>query len=300
MVLELTGYVGDPCITTEELPGELETPGEIVNYVPYGTMIQNNNKYSWNKVTYETDDTLPEGMQLLSDGELYGVPKIDGLTDDISFTFTVTMKNSYSGFSESKKTYTITVKENTDENIESATDDGYELKERLSDTITESSTGTLSLRSYGEYSQFQDVYLDGVKLEQGADKDYVKSEGSTIITVRSETLTKKTGRHTISIEFRNSNNEVKKTAQNYNVVRRNSNTSGGGSGSGGSSSSSSSTNKVDKVNSSNSSSSSSSSSSSKKKTSKKKTSKKKTTTKKTTKTSTITKTYTVKSGDTLW
>ena len=67
VVLTLTGTVGDPSIITKEIPG-------AVKYVPYGTMIQNNNKYSWNTVSYSMiGGRLPKGMTVRQNGEIYGV-----------------------------------------------------------------------------------------------------------------------------------------------------------------------------------------------------------------------------------
>lgn len=69
MVLTLTGMVGDPSITTKDIPA-------AVKYVPYGTVIQNNNKYSWNKTSYTmVSGTLPAGMTIRENGEIYGVPQ---------------------------------------------------------------------------------------------------------------------------------------------------------------------------------------------------------------------------------
>ena len=50
MILELTGTVGDPSITTTDIP-------QSVKYVPYGPLILNSNKYySWNRVSYALED----------------------------------------------------------------------------------------------------------------------------------------------------------------------------------------------------------------------------------------------------
>ena len=120
MELTLTGIVGDPGITTKEIP-------QAVKYVPYGTMIQNNNKYSWNQVQYsQLEGKLPKGMKMLPNGELYGVP-----TEAGTFTFTVMMENIHSSFSPSMKTFTMTVVENTDDNVDASTDQGYHLSQRI-------------------------------------------------------------------------------------------------------------------------------------------------------------------------
>lgn len=222
MVLTLTGTVGDPTITTKEVP-------KAVKYVPYGTMIQNNNKYSWNTVSYRLlSGKLPSGVELKRNGELYGVPKEFG-----EFKFEVQMNNSYTGFRASTKEFTLTVLDNTDENVEQATDADYTLSQRIGD-IDVSSTGNYLVVSEGVFTEFQDIYLDGEKLVKGT--DYTAESGSTRITITAQTLKKDgtQGSHTIGIEFRNSDDEVKKAAQNYKVTKQTS--SGGGSTGGGSSS----------------------------------------------------------------
>lgn len=219
MVLTLTGTVGNPSITTEEIP-------DAVQYVPYGTMIQNSNKYSWNKVSYELySGSLPEGMIIKPNGELYGVPRETG-----KFTFTVRMTNSYSSFGSSSKTFTMTVNANTDAYVEGSTDPGYELTQRvLYDYSTDA--GDQLLVSQGVYAEFVDLYLDGVKLTDGV--DYTSESGSTRITIYAQTLTNNMaeGTHTLGIEFRTQGTDLlKRAAQNY-VVGRSGSNSGQGSGS---------------------------------------------------------------------
>lgn len=222
VVLTLTGMVGDPGITTEEIP-------DAVKYVHYGTMIQNNNKYDFNTVSYRlTDGALPEGMTLRSNGELYGVPKEAG-----EFWFAVEMTNSYSGLDSSEAGFTLTVIENTDENVDNATDENYDLKERVPD-ITLSNTSDHTMASIGLFDQWENLYLDGEMLTEGV--DYTAESGSTRLTIRSQTLKagNTVGTHTLSAEFRTPDTKtLKRAAQNYRVTDS---SSGGGSSSGGSSS----------------------------------------------------------------
>lgn len=210
MVLTLTGTVGNPSITTTEIP-------EAVRYVPYGTMIQNSNKYSWNQVSYKLyGGALPTGMIVKPNGELYGVP-----TEAGTFTFTVEMTNSYSSFGRSTKTYTMTVKENTDANVDAATDSGYDLTQRVQYAY-DTSAGDQLMVSRGVYGEFVDLYLDGVKLTDGV--DYTSESGSTRITIYSQTLTNNLaeGTHTLGIEFRNQADTLKRAAQNYVIGGTNS------------------------------------------------------------------------------
>lgn len=175
MELTLTGVIGDPCIITKEIPPAVE-------YVPYGTMIQNNNKYSWNRVTYTiVEGGLPEGMELKSNGELYGVPMKSG-------TFPITLKatNSSSEFGSSSATLVLTVNENTNANVYTASDEGYIIENPIGtevaayDYILKEAKDQLFVSS-GEYSEFVDFWLNGKKLIDGV--DYTKDSGSTRITI---------------------------------------------------------------------------------------------------------------------
>lgn len=233
MVLTLSGTIGDPGITTAEIP-------DAVKYVPYGTMIQNNNKYSWNSVSYSlAGGTLPGGMRLYPNGELYGVPLESG-----EFTFTVRMRNSFSKFRSSEKTFTLTVKDNTNLNVYNASDSGYTLAEHVGTEVGAGSRDYLLNRisdqlfvSTGQYGEFIDFWLNGEKLVEG--EDYTKESGSTRITIRRQTFEKKAkrGTNTLAAEFRvqgDRSKELKRTAQNFRLEAApsggsTSNGSGGGS-----------------------------------------------------------------------
>lgn len=238
MVLTLTGTIGDPAIVTKEIPA-------AVKYVPYGTMIQNSNKYSWNQVSYRLySGDLPEGMEIKSNGEIYGVPKETG-----SFTFTVRMQNgSRFSYSNSEATYTLNVLENTNQNVESATDEGYGLKERVPTIYIGSESGgnyvdnsaSQMMVSNGVFSEYRAVYLDGNKLVEG--QDYSAASGSTRIALLTSTLrnvdtTKK--EHTLAIEFRTGDGDLKRAAQNYVLVADGNSSDNGSSDSGSSDSGSS-------------------------------------------------------------
>ena len=226
MVLTLTGTIGNPHITTESVPG-------AVKYVPYGTMIQNNNKYSWNHVTYSLEyGELPDGMQVYPNGELYGVPKSAG-----TFTFTVLMKNSSSFFKDDSKTFTLTIAENTDDNVKNATDAGYTVLNFIPDVPAGLAQDQV-FRSEGQFGEFKKVFLDGNELVK--DTDYVANEGSTRITIKAETMKKQSkGKHTLGVEFRQGDNTLKRAAQNFNVgegIRPSASGGGGGSSNDGGSS----------------------------------------------------------------
>ena len=229
MILNLSGTVGDPCITTPDIP-------EAVKYVPYGPMILNNNKYySWNKVSYSlADGVLPTGVKVEQNGEIYGVPKETG-----EFTFTIRMDNSYSGFKPSLKTYTLTVLENTDTNVDDSTDPEYNLTQRVQNVYISASGSTdlsedrRTLVSQGNYDEFKYVFLDGVMLTEG--QDYTSESGSTRITIMWQTLLSGSastpGTHTIGIEFRNGKDEIlKRAAQNFVIEKESDSDDGGDSG----------------------------------------------------------------------
>lgn len=226
VVLTLTGTIGNPCISTTEIP-------EAVKYVPYGTMIQNNNKYSWNTVSYSLyGGSLPEGMIIKPNGELYGVPKETG-----EFTFGVYMTNSASQFNSARKEFTLVVNDNTDANVDGATDAGYDVTQRIPALPFGNVSSNQLFVSQGVFDQFVNVYLDGEMLEAG--KDYTAESGSTRITILSQTLNNglEEGTHTLGVEFRTPDTDtLKRAAQNFEISKtansgnNNSNNSGNNNG----------------------------------------------------------------------
>ncbi len=236
MVLNLTGIVGDPCITTTEIP-------DAVKYVPYSVMIQNNNKYQdFNKVRYHLEEgTLPKGMAIYDNGELYGIPLESG-----TFIFTVRMDNSYGKFKSSYQTLTLNVKDNTNLNVYNESDTEYTIKVPIGKEAGEGTrdyvlrnTSDQPFVSNGEFDDFIALWLNGEQLVEGV--DYTREKGSTKMTIKSQTFkTKvKSGLNTIAAEFRKGGkhrvNELKRTAQNFRISVPD--TSGNGSAGGSSSSS---------------------------------------------------------------
>ena len=224
-VLTLTGMAGNPQITTAEIPA-------AVKYVPYGTMIQNSNKYSNNVITYEmTYGVLPEGMELRPNGELYGVPKETG-----EFEFGVRITGSINGFTSDSSDFTLIVNDNTDPNVDGATDEGYTVLQRIPN-LTMDDPNSYTFVSEGVYGEYKAVYLDGEKLVEGV--DYTSESGSTRITLRSQTLVSSNteGAHTIGVEFRSSSDDsLKRAAQNYRIIPGSINDRVGGGAAGSSSS----------------------------------------------------------------
>lgn len=202
--LTLTGTTKNASITTTSIR-------TAVKYVPFGMMIQNDNKYKSNKVSYYlVNGKLPEGVVIKPNGELYGVPLESG-----EFQFTIRLRDSTGNSDE--KTYTWTVLNNTDQDVDNQNDVGYSPTEKVPYALSDGSLNDEYLYvSPGTYDQFIDVYLDGQKLISG--KDYTSESGSTRITIKGQTLASKgDGTHTIGVEFRTEqkNGELKASAQNY-------------------------------------------------------------------------------------
>lgn len=235
VLIKLRGYAGNPKITTESL-------GEGVKYVPYSYVVATNSMYDWNKVTFSIEaGELPEGVTMdEKTGEIYGVPKVTG-----EFPITVMASYSREEFAPSYAQFTLKINEYTDDNVYGASDPGYEVQEHVGTQVSDTEFGVhhyvLTERddqlfvSTGVLGEFQDLWLNGGKLVDGV--DYSKESGSTRITIRRQTFENKanqTGSNTIAAEFRvdgRRENELKRTAQNFNIDFQ----EGGGSGKQGSS-----------------------------------------------------------------
>lgn len=223
VVITLTGIAFTPEITTGSLP-------HGVKYVPYGQLVMTNNEYEWLQTTFTlVSGQLPAGIELRANGEIYGTPRNSG-----SYEFNVKADYEVVGAFASDYNYTgdvisadtsdygthlyLNILDNTGANVESQTDIHYELLDRVPDMR---SYQAQLFRSNGEYGNFVDFWLDGVKLTEG--QDYDSEEGSTKITIRAQTFQNAgTGTHTIAAEFRdggntNLNSTLKRTAQNYTV-----------------------------------------------------------------------------------
>lgn len=208
----LTGISGTPEITTTEIV-------DGVKYVPYSSVIQTNSMYAADSISFElVEGELPEGVELMPDGELYGVPQEIG-----EFEFYVKMY--YKGEYADSAGYTLTIIENSDSNVWESTDSGYEVTIPVGEEDTTQGEHAYVLTEYadqvfesqGEFDYFVDFWLDGEKLIR--DVDYLAEEGSTKITIYAETFREAgTGSHTIAAEFREGGTEdgaLKRAAQNY-------------------------------------------------------------------------------------
>ena len=231
--IKLTGTAAVPGFTTDAV-------SEGVKYVPYAFMVATDNMYAWNKTSFElVSGTLPKGVELNSTGELYGVPQESG-----TFNFTVKVTHSSEQFADypNEQSFTLVINENSDANVYQASDKSYELKQALGAEQTsgehdyyleDASTDQLFV-SYGDYylknvnsnyfitsggkpvKSFQSLWLNGEELTEGV--DYTAEQGSTVITIRSQTFANKANRNganTIAMEFRDYYGELKRTAQNF-------------------------------------------------------------------------------------
>lgn len=225
--IKLTGTSGPIKITTNSIVNG-------VKYVPYNSVIQTNSMDASDAIAFSvTSGALPDGVTLFPNGKLYGMPTKAG-----EYTFTVKAAYTKDDTLSDSKTFTITILDNTDANVDAATDEGYELKDRVPDVIeVTDKAGTYItedqiFRSNGQLVEFVKFFLDGEELVQGT--DYDAESGSTKITVRGQTLAKKgSGTHTLSAEFRTNKsdtNTVKRASQNYRISYKGGGSSGGGGG----------------------------------------------------------------------
>lgn len=210
LTFDLTGKAQEAQIVTETL-------ATGVRYVPYNSMIQTDVMGAADAVTFSYTGKMPDGITLFPNGKLYGVPT--GQAGDYTFTVTATYQapGEVGIVTTNSKEFTLTVLDNTAENVDAATDKGYELLDRVDDTVT--GTAEQVFRSNGDLSQFMYFYLDGVKLTKN--KDFTLEEGSTRIVIQPQALKNRgSGTHTLAAEFRTNSldtNTVKRAAQNYAI-----------------------------------------------------------------------------------
>ena len=226
VVINLIGYSQNPEIVTNR---EDFSKVAAIKYVPYSYMITTDNMYDWLDVSYELDSgALPKGVELYPEtGEIYGVPEEAG-TFDIRVKAKFTSKKTSCELSSSTVNLVLKVEENTAENVFKASSKGYEIKQALGTDMGDYNFVLTSFEdavfvSYGEFSEYCGVWLNGNKLEEG--KDYDAESGSTRITIHGETFentdyVNQDGENTIAIEFRKGgdrNEELKRTSQNFTI-----------------------------------------------------------------------------------
>lgn len=225
--IKLTGLAGEPQIITSSVV-------DGVKWVPYSSIIQTNYMYGSSDIKFTLKDgKLPQGLVVKPSGEIYGNPQEMGefsfeVAAEMSIRSSLRGNLSWSDTAEFK----LAIKDNTNENVWNATDQNYDVATAIPNT-----DGTLTIPnmntaqnswdnetqiflSQGQFADFIDLWLDGAKLQDGV--DYEKDEGSTRLTLRTETLgNKEAGTHTLSMEFREGDKELgtlKRAAQNYVIT----------------------------------------------------------------------------------
>lgn len=225
--IKLTGLAGEPQIVTSDVV-------EGVKWVSYSSIIQTNYMYGSSDIKFTLKDgKLPQGLIVKPSGEIYGNPLEMGefsfkVAADMSITSALRGNMTWSDTAEFK----LVINDNTDENVWNATDQSYEITTAIPNT-----DGTLTIDnmnaaqnswdsetqvflSQGQFADFIDLWLDGVRLQEGV--DYEKEEGSTSLTIRTRTLGgKSVGTHTLNMEFREGDKELgtlKRAAQNYKIT----------------------------------------------------------------------------------
>lgn len=264
--INLTGIAGVPRIVTRDLY-------EGVKYVPYSCVIMTNCMHGNNGMKFKLSDdsVLPEGIELLDNGLLYGVPKESGeFPISISAVYDPGLSSIFNrdtAYDVGSVNYTLIIADNTDENVDAVNtgEFGHELTERVSGNITVYYTSSYPIEEYysmygklpddfviqdieydssmfrseGEYEDFTAFYLDGERLSEEAG-DYSSHSGSTVITVNDQTFRSaaesEEDKHTLAAEFKQEgSSEVKKSAQNFEIkyVYRSGNQSGNNGGNNG-------------------------------------------------------------------
>ena len=230
VVIHLSGSAIQPVIRTQELT-------YAVKYVPYSYIISTSNMNEKVGVTYELWGKLPSGMYFdTKTGELYGVP-----TETGTYSFTVKANYSDPGFKPSTQTLELEVKDNEDETVFNATDEGYEIVpeengvngyvgEQVSDYSFELDLENAeeTFITGGDFAEFEKLWINGVELKAGT--DFVAEPGSTIAHLFLDIIRKKPvlreGRNTISAQYK-----INEISAQYKINESGGNSAGSSSGS---------------------------------------------------------------------
>ena len=182
-----------------------------VKYVPYSQLVATNNTNRYSRTKFiVTSGTLPDGLELYSNGEIYGVPKTTGV-----FRFTVREE-----VSSTSAALLIEIKDNlndlvwyesTSEPVQTIGDatggyyDQYEYEAGHCYLVNGDSIAGMVFKTELPYEeQFMTLWLNGEELKNGV--DYNAEEGSTVITFLSHADTYvEPGRNTLSTEHRADN-----------------------------------------------------------------------------------------------
>lgn len=230
VVISLNGTVKTPEIITDNL-------SDAVKYVPYQYIIATDNIHDNIREEFEIvegEQALPKGLVFnKKTGEISGVPQVpDNNAEYEDYEFTIKVNYFNEGETESfesvSKKFKLRVNSNTNDNVYNASDEGYTIKKHIGaktenshEFVLENIEEDQMFVSNGSYGEFVDLWLNGERLEE--DKDYDSESGSTKITIKSQTFENKAdkdGTNTIAMEFRNDDNEVNRTAQNFNIKKQ--------------------------------------------------------------------------------
>lgn len=230
VVISLNGTVKTPEIITDNL-------SDAVKYVPYQYIIATDNIHDNIREEFEIvegEQALPKGLVFnKKTGEISGVPQVpDNNAEYEDYEFTIKVNYFNEGETESfesvSKKFKLRVNSNTNDNVYNASDEGYTIKKHIGaktenshEFVLENIEEDQMFVSNGSYGEFVDLWLNGEKLEEGI--DYDSESGSTKITIKSQTFENKAdkdGTNTIAMEFRNDDNEVNRTAQNFNIKKQ--------------------------------------------------------------------------------
>jgi hypothetical protein len=215
-----------------------------VRYVPYSEHIMGNDSKPGGDETFrcELTGTLPSGLSLDPGGVVSGVPMAAGTW---KFSVLCRWSDLAAGKTEDEpweEFYQLTVAGNTDDAVQKPND--YPIVDPVGTPDSgrpghfyKTAYSEESLTIDGPYAEFTRLLIDGVEQERGV--DYTAREGSTVITIRSQTFRKVgEGTHTIAAEFRAGGapeGALKRASQNYtlNISKPSGGSGGGSSGSGG-------------------------------------------------------------------
>ena len=230
VVISLNGTVKTPEIITDNL-------SDAVKYVPYQYIIATDNIHDNIREEFEIvegEQALPKGLVFnKKTGEISGVPQVpDNNAEYEDYEFTIKVNYFNEGETESfdsvSKKFKLRVNSNTNDNVYNASDKGYTIKKHIGaktenshEFVLENIEEDQMFVSNGSYGEFVDLWLNGERLEE--DIDYDSESGSTKITIKSQTFENKAdkdGTNTIAMEFRNDDNEVNRTAQNFNIKKQ--------------------------------------------------------------------------------
>ncbi len=182
-----------------------------VKYVPYSQLIATNNTNKYSRTKFSViSGALPDGLELYSNGEIYGVPKTTGV---FGFTVREEVSGTYASL-------VIEIKDNlndlvwyesTSEPVQTIGDaaggyyDQYEYEAGHCYLVNGDSIAGLVFKTELPYEeQFMTLWLNGEELKNGV--DYNAEEGSTVITFLSHADTYvEPGRNTFSTEHRADN-----------------------------------------------------------------------------------------------